>query len=139
MMCLEQSQIVWQLETWRLISAHKQMDSFCFSHTIYHLCYCIYSHMLIIFSYTFFAAIQLVVAHCLPINFSKTYLEVVALLLFKDTSCIWIFCLYTCLSATNVPGAHRGQKRASDTLKLELQMVENHHVGTRNQTQVLSR
>ena len=41
-----------------------------------------------------------------------------------------MFCLiYGC-----VPGAHRGQKRASDTLELELQMVESHHVGVKNRS-----
>lgn len=29
-----------------------------------------------------------------------------------------------------VPGAHRGQKRPSDTLKMELGMVVSHHVAS---------
>jgi hypothetical protein len=32
--------------------------------------------------------------------------------------------------------AHKGQKRASDHLKLEMQMVVRHHVGTSHRTQV---
>ena len=34
-----------------------------------------------------------------------------------------------------MPGALRGQKRASDPLKLELQMIVNHHVVVGNQIQ----
>ena len=33
------------------------------------------------------------------------------------------------------PGAHRGQKRALDSLKLELQTVVSHCVGARSQTE----
>jgi hypothetical protein len=41
-------------------------------------------------------------------------------------------CMYICtLYAYRV---HRDQKRGSDPLELELQMVEGHHVGAGNQT-----
>jgi hypothetical protein len=36
-----------------------------------------------------------------------------------------------------VPGIHRGQKRASDPLELEFQMVLSHHVVGRKQILVL--
>lgn len=36
------------------------------------------------------------------------------------------------LSAMFVPGTRRGQKRASDMIESELQMVGSHHVGVRN-------
>ena len=35
-----------------------------------------------------------------------------------------------------VVGAHRGQKRASDSLEVELQMVVNYQAGAGKQTQV---
>ena len=41
---------------------------------------------------------------------------------------VWMFCLHVCLCITCMPGAHRGQKRASDSLELELQMVVSHCV-----------
>lgn len=39
--------------------------------------------------------------------------------------------LFTCVYMYSVcmPGVHRGQKRVSDSLKLELQMIVSHHVG----------
>ena len=43
--------------------------------------------------------------------------------------------MYIC--APCVCNAYRGQKRASDPLKLELQTVLSHNVGAGNQTQVL--
>ena len=45
-------------------------------------------------------------------------------------ACMTMYCV-------GVPGAHRGQKRASDPLELELQMVVSHQVGSRNGTWVL--
>lgn len=38
--------------------------------------------------------------------------------------CVLPACMYT----TCMPGARGGQKRMSDPLELELQMVESHHV-----------
>ena len=42
--------------------------------------------------------------------------------------CVWIFCLHVCLCIMCVPGACRGQKRASDPVELELQIVVRCHV-----------
>ena len=44
-----------------------------------------------------------------------------------------VFYLYT----TFTLGAHGDQKRPSDALELELQVVVSHHVGARNRTQAL--
>lgn len=41
-------------------------------------------------------------------------------------------CLYVCLGSTCAPGALRSQKRALDSLTLELQMVMSHHVRVEN-------
>jgi hypothetical protein len=38
-------------------------------------------------------------------------------------------CVSACQYTTDVPGARRGQKKASDPLELELQMVAHHCVG----------
>ena len=43
-------------------------------------------------------------------------------------------CLYVSLCTMCMPGAHRGQKRVPNQLKLELQMAVNCHVGLVNQT-----
>lgn len=43
--------------------------------------------------------------------------------------CMYVYYMYA--------GTLRGQKRAPDLLELELSMVEIHHVGTGNGTQVL--
>lgn len=43
--------------------------------------------------------------------------------------------MYIC--ATRVSDARVGQKKASDHLELELQMVEKHHLGAGTQTGVL--
>lgn len=40
---------------------------------------------------------------------------------------------------TCVPGAQRGQKKTTDPLQLELQMLVDHSVGAEDQTQVLCR
>lgn len=48
-------------------------------------------------------------------------------LLFPDYGCV--VCMYTC-----VPSACGNQKRASDPLKLALQMVVSYHIGAGNQT-----
>ena len=47
--------------------------------------------------------------------------------LFNFILCIWVFCLHMCLYMP-------GQKKVSDLLELELQMVVSHHVGARNWT-----
>lgn len=41
--------------------------------------------------------------------------------------------LHICLCTTCVPDAHRGQKMASDSLRLELQTAVSLHVGAGNQ------
>ena len=51
--------------------------------------------------------------------------------------CVWVFasvCIYLCITWIQCPWR---PERASNTLELELQMVVSHHVGARNQTQVL--
>lgn len=44
--------------------------------------------------------------------------------------------LYVCISVHHVPGILGGQKKVSDPLVLELQMV-NYHVSAGNGTQIL--
>ena len=46
--------------------------------------------------------------------------------------CVSVFCLHVCLCTMCVHGAQRVQKRASDALRLELQMDMNCHVGAGN-------
>lgn len=46
-------------------------------------------------------------------------------------------CLHVCPCTTLMPGTRRGQKRVSDTRKLEVQMVVSYCVGARNQTRDL--
>lgn len=41
-------------------------------------------------------------------------------------------CLPMCLYTVCMPGVHKGQKRALDPLKLDLQMTVNFHVGAGN-------
>lgn len=41
--------------------------------------------------------------------------------LFYFYSCVWVVCLCACLCAVYMPSAHRSQKRALDSLKLELE------------------
>lgn len=48
-----------------------------------------------------------------------------------------MFGLHIHMCFTSVPGASEGQKRALDPVKLELQMVLRHHVGTGHQVWVL--
>lgn len=45
--------------------------------------------------------------------------------------------LHVCQCITCIPGAHRGQKRASDLLQLELWTVVNHLRGARNKPEFL--
>jgi hypothetical protein len=40
-----------------------------------------------------------------------------------------------CVCAVYIPAAHRGKKRASDSLELDCQVVVSHQVGPGNQTQ----
>jgi hypothetical protein len=42
---------------------------------------------------------------------------------------VLLACMYVC---TCMLGAHRSQKRTSDSLELELQMFVSHHVGAGN-------
>lgn len=46
---------------------------------------------------------------------------------------VYEFYLSVCLCAMCVPGTHGGQKRTSDPLELELDMVVSCHASTRNQ------
>jgi hypothetical protein len=48
-----------------------------------------------------------------------------------------MFYLLVCMYTTSMPGAFRGWNTVSDPLELELQTVVNHHVSTRNETEVL--
>lgn len=48
--------------------------------------------------------------------------------------CIWVFPLQVYLCTNFMPGALRGQKRASDSQELELQIVESHHMCAGNWT-----
>lgn len=43
-----------------------------------------------------------------------------------------VYFLYVSVFPACVPGAQGGQKRSSDPLKLELQMIVSHHLGARN-------
>lgn len=51
---------------------------------------------------------------------------------------VGVFGLHVCLCTRFMPGAIEGQKRASDSLGLELGVVSS-HVGAGNLTQVLGR
>jgi hypothetical protein len=48
--------------------------------------------------------------------------------------CVWVLCLYTWLCTLWVPGALKGQKRASYPMGLALQTLVGHYVGAGNQT-----
>lgn len=48
-----------------------------------------------------------------------------------------MFCLHVCLNHTNMPGAHEGQKWASDPLKLMLKTVVNGDVGAIHWTRII--
>ena len=41
--------------------------------------------------------------------------------------CVWLCCLHVYLCTVYMPGAFRGQKRASDPLELELTVVVSHY------------
>lgn len=43
-----------------------------------------------------------------------------------------MFCLYVCLCTTCMPVACESQKRVSDPLELELQVIMSCHVGAEN-------
>lgn len=45
-----------------------------------------------------------------------------------------MFCLHVCLCTMYMPDSQGGQKKVLDSLKLESQTVENHHVGARKRT-----
>lgn len=47
--------------------------------------------------------------------------------------------MYVYVSHMYVSDVHKAQKRALDALELEFQVVGSHHVGARNQTQVLGK
>lgn len=48
-------------------------------------------------------------------------------------------CLHVCIHTVGVPGALGEQRRVSDPVELELQMVGNCYLGAENQTQLLCR
>lgn len=50
---------------------------------------------------------------------------------FRSFYCV--FCLHVCICTTCVPGASSGQKRVSDPVELELQMLVSYHVGSGKQ------
>lgn len=55
---------------------------------------------------------------------------------------MWCMCVCVCLSVVDSvhhvhAGDYEGQKRASDTLDLQLQLIVSYHVDARNRTQVL--
>lgn len=50
--------------------------------------------------------------------------------------CEWVFWLHVCLCATRMPGAHRSQKRMSNT---RTEVVVSHHMGAWNWIQVLQK
>lgn len=45
---------------------------------------------------------------------------------------VWLFCLHTYMYTMFVLGAHRGQKRPSDSLEWQLQMIIKHHMEAEN-------
>lgn len=57
--------------------------------------------------------------------------------IFNLILCLRVFCLHMCMYTVCVPHARGGQKRPTDALELEIQMVISHHWGTRNETWVL--
>ena len=46
----------------------------------------------------------------------------------KKVLCVWVFCLHVCLCNTCMLGTYRSQKKMSDPLHLELQMVVSHYM-----------
>lgn len=46
-------------------------------------------------------------------------------------------CTCVSLGAPHYAGTHRGQKRTSDTLEMDLEAVVSHHVGAGNGTKAL--
>lgn len=47
-----------------------------------------------------------------------------------------MFCLHRSISTMPIPDDNRGQKKALEPMELELQVAQNCHVETGNQTQV---
>lgn len=59
------------------------------------------------------------------------------LLLNLFIKCVWVFAhIYVC-EPLNMPGAQGWQKRASEPMKLELNMAVSYHVSDKNQISVL--
>lgn len=48
-----------------------------------------------------------------------------------------MFCFFVYMCTTCIPCAYRGQKRALESLNLELQTAMSCHAGTRNPTWIL--
>lgn len=46
--------------------------------------------------------------------------------------CVWVLHLHIYLCNMSGPGAYEGQKKALDSLGLEIQMVVSHHAGAGN-------
>lgn len=58
-------------------------------------------------------------------------MDITNYLKFKKLSLYECFaCMYVCVQCTSM--ISRGQKRESNALELELQLVVNHHVGAKN-------
>ena len=59
---------------------------------------------------------------CKNNSFLMSFPDLLQRSIFEESCCfnLWVFCLNVCLCITLVPGAHRGQKRVLDPLKLEL-------------------
>lgn len=67
---------------------------------------------------------------------SSIYLNMLSLFKFKIHFMRMNVCLHMYLCSVCIPGAHRNQKTASDSLGPELQMVMSCHISARNQTWV---
>lgn len=70
------------------------------------------------------------------------YLCSTRLILFLNiiyTLCVRLLCLHVCFYIMCVPSAHWGQRRALDTLKMELQTVVSSHVGAGDWTRTFWR
>lgn len=71
-------------------------------------------------------------------TFARTLSSSHSLKALLDLPILCVLCLYiVCVLHLCVLGAHGSQRKASDPLEMELQMVVNYHVGTWNQNQIL--
>ena len=66
---------------------------------------------------------------CLKYNYQPQSIITLSLCFYQNYAPKW-FCLHVCITCTMwAPGAKSIQKRKSDTFKLELWTVANHHAG----------